>query len=177
MTVQEWRSIQDKRVGAGSLVHSDGAAAYRKCNTGVAHDWVNHGSGTRKKAVYTKTFVHKRPSGKTVAKGGTQSFALGRPLSDQSGWQAQAPRSCREVEFVARENASMVCRCWGRLCAGPLGGQGLDGLWGHLKKNAVGVNARHAAAVDRHLHEAQWWHWCGFKDKWAAAGEVLAFAP
>jgi hypothetical protein len=39
------------------------------------------------------------------------------------------------------------------------------------------VNARHEAAVDRRVTESQWWHWCGFEDRWAAAGEVIAFKP
>ncbi len=93
MSVQEWRAMQDKRVGAGTLVHSDGAAAYRKSNAGVAHDWVNHSSG-RRKATYAKTVVHKRPSGKTVTKAGTQSFALRRSQVNRKSVRERAQSPC-----------------------------------------------------------------------------------
>jgi hypothetical protein len=63
------------------------------------------------------------------------------------------------------------------LLGDPWSSRGLDGLWGHLKRNTLGVNARHEAAVDRRVRESQWWHWCGFEDRWAAAGEVIAFKP
>ncbi len=78
MSKQEWGSIQDAMIGAGTLVHTDGAAAYRSCKPGVEHDWVNHrGNSKKKKAQYTKTVVHKKPGGKNIiTKAGTQSLAL-----------------------------------------------------------------------------------------------------
>jgi hypothetical protein len=73
MTKAEWHSIQGQYIREGTLVHSDGAAAYRSIGEGVRQDWVSHGSNTRKAAQYTKTAVHKRPSGNYRAVAGTQS--------------------------------------------------------------------------------------------------------
>jgi hypothetical protein len=72
----EWHGIQQVHVRAGTLVHSDGAAAYQSLDAGVLQDWVSHGSNTRKNAVYAKKVTHKRPSGNYVAVAGTQSVAL-----------------------------------------------------------------------------------------------------
>jgi hypothetical protein len=101
MSVQEWRAIQDKRVGAGTLVHSDGAAAYRKSNAGVAHDWVNHSSG-RRTATYAKTVVHKRPSGKTTTKAGTQSFALRRAQVNRQSVRERARSQVQSLRYLLK---------------------------------------------------------------------------
>jgi hypothetical protein len=56
-------------------------------------------------------------------------------------------------------------------------GWGLDGTWHWLKANTFGVTAQHGEALDKHIHEAQWWHWAGAEDRWVASGNVLAFVP
>ncbi len=57
------------------------------------------------------------------------------------------------------------------------GTESLDGWWSHGKRAVSSTNARYPASVDRRLREAQWRHWIGGRDRWQAAGEVIAWIP
>ena len=56
------------------------------------------------------------------------------------------------------------------------GTQSLDGWWTHGKKACHGVKAQDDTRVEDHVRAEQWRHWVGAKDRWAAAGDVFAWA-
>lgn len=90
MTKEEWVRIRSAHVGKGTLVHSDGAVAYRDPGDGVYHDHVCHGIGTRRRRPeFTKRVVHETPAGSVDAVAGTQCL---------DGWWSHAKRACTGVK-------------------------------------------------------------------------------
>jgi len=74
MTVEEWEQTSAALVGEGTLVHADGAPAYKKNKPGIKQDAVNH-STRNGGPFYTKPTTHLLPSGERYkAQGGTQSM-------------------------------------------------------------------------------------------------------
>ena len=53
------------------------------------------------------------------------------------------------------------------------GTQALDSIWGHIKRKLRGVNVKNGVALSRASREAQWCHWVGTEDRFAAMGNVL----
>ena len=51
----------------------------------------------------------------------------------------------------------------------------MDGVWKHTKLAISCTNARYPEAVELKLREAQWRHWLGSGDRWAAAGRVISW--
>jgi len=85
MSVDEWDRIQKERAGKGSLVHTDGAQAYKRTRPGVLQDGVNH-SSRKGGPSYTKRVKHVLPDGtQHSAIGGTQSM---------DGWWAWGKKNC-----------------------------------------------------------------------------------
>ena len=85
-----WGVLRKKYCRRGTLVHTDGAPAYKHNPEGVFHDAVSHSSrGWRKKGIFTKPVSHQLPDGsnlKTV--GGTQMI---------DGWWRHGKRAVSSI--------------------------------------------------------------------------------
>jgi len=98
MSKSEWIDIRDKRCGDNTLMHTDGAPAYREQRPGTRHDSVRHSYKGKQRPEYTKVTTHCDLNGnefKAVA--GTQSL---------DGWWAHGKRACHGVQAQCEDKVA-----------------------------------------------------------------------